>query len=77
VKILIQVKLFATLQKFTPDSAENYPIESGTTVRKLIEQLDIPEEKARLIFINGVKADLASTLTGGERVGIFPPVGGG
>ncbi len=47
------------------------------SVRILLEQLNIPEEKARLIFIDGVKANLSATLQGGERVGIFPPVGGG
>jgi sulfur-carrier protein len=73
----IQVKLFATLQKFMPDSAENFAIEPGTTVNNLIQQLDLPKEKIKLIFINGVKAELTSVLKGGERVGIFPPVGGG
>ena len=73
----IQVILFATLQKFMPDSAENFPIEAGTTVHNLIQQLDLPEDKIKLIFINGVKAELTSVLKGGERVGIFPPVGGG
>ncbi|MGD8660600.1 MAG: hypothetical protein PVH37_11740 [Desulfobacterales bacterium] len=46
-------------------------------MRNLLEELNVPQEKARLIFIDGVKADLSSTLEGGERVGIFPPVGGG
>ena len=73
----IHIKLFATLQRFSPSSADNYAIDPGISVRKLLEKLDIPEEKARLIFIDGVKASLSSTLTGGERVGIFPPVGGG
>ena len=73
----IQIKLFATLQKFMPESAENYAIESGTTVRNLIQQLDLPEDKIKLIFVNGVKAELTSALKGGERIGIFPPVGGG
>ena len=73
----IQVKLFATLQKFMPDSAENFVIEPGTTVHNLIQQLDLPKDKIKLIFINGVKAELTSVLKGGERVGIFPPVGGG
>jgi sulfur-carrier protein len=73
----IQVKLFATLQKFMPDSAENFAIEPGTTVNNLIQQLDLPKDKIKLIFINGVKAELTSVLKGGERVGIFPPVGGG
>lgn len=73
----IQIRLFATLQRFMPDSAENYAIEPGTTIHSLIQQLDLPENQVKLIFINGIKADLATVLLGGERIGIFPPVGGG
>ena len=73
----IQIKLFATLQRFMPASAENYTIETGTTIRMLLQQLDLPENKAKLIFIDGVKAELTTVLEGGERIGIFPPVGGG
>ena len=73
----IQIKLFATLKRFMPASAENYPIETGTTIRTLLEQLDLPEDKAKLIFIDGIKAELTTVLKGGERIGIFPPVGGG
>ena len=73
----IQIKLFATLQSFMPDSAENYAIEPGTTIGTLIQQLDLPEDKVKLIFINGVKAELTTVLKGGDRIGIFPPVGGG
>ncbi len=77
MKTQINIKLFATLQQFMPASAENYTIEAGTTIQRLLDQLDIPQEKAKLIFINGAKADLSTALNGGERVGIFPPVGGG
>jgi molybdopterin converting factor small subunit len=77
MKAQINLKLFATLQQFMPASADNYTIEAGVTIQRLLEQLEIPQGKARLIFINGVKADLNTALNGGERVGIFPPVGGG
>ena len=73
----IQVKLFASLQKFMPASAENYAIEAGITVGELLEQLDIPQDMIKLVFIDNVRAELTSILKGGERVGIFPPVGGG
>jgi molybdopterin converting factor small subunit len=76
-QVYITLKLFASLEKFTPDSADNYPVEPGTSVRKLIAGLKIPEEKAKLIFIDGVRDELDSILKGGERIGIFPPVGGG
>ena len=76
-QIHIQIKLFATLQIFMPASAENYAIETGTSIRALLQQLDIPEDKAKLIFIDGLKAEPTTILKGGERIGIFPPVGGG
>jgi len=73
----IQIKLFANLQKFMPASAENYAIEAGITVGTLLQQLDIPQDMIKLVFIDNVRAGLTSILKGGERIGIFSPVGGG
>jgi sulfur-carrier protein len=77
MKTYIDLKLYATLNKFSPVSSEQHPVEPGTTVLSLIENLGIPIQQAKLIFINGVKCELTTSLQGGERVGIFPPVGGG
>ena len=77
MKPQIQLKLFATLDEFTPPSADSYTIDQGMSIKDLLDQIKIPRTKAKLIFINGVKAELTSILEGGERVGIFPPVGGG
>lgn len=73
----IDLRLFAGLQRFNPASPESYPIEPGTTIQELLEAIGVPLEKAKLIFVNGLKKELNFTLNGGERVGIFPPVGGG
>jgi sulfur carrier protein ThiS len=73
----IHLKLYATLQAFMPAVGEEYPISPGMTVQELLTRLDLPAEKAKLIFIDGTKAELTSRLEGGQRVGIFPPVGGG
>jgi molybdopterin converting factor small subunit len=73
----IQLQLFASLRKFMPPVADNYAIDAGITVGRLITQLDLPQDQVKLIFVNGVKAKMATILNGGERVGIFPPVGGG
>lgn len=73
----ITINLFATLKKFTPVSSDSYSIKPGITVKKLLEELSVPEDEVRLVFIDGVKHDLGSILKGGERVGIFPAVGGG
>jgi len=75
--ISIDLKLFATLQKFTPPDSNVHVVKAGTRVRTLVRQLGIPEAKAKLIFINGIKVSLDSVLKDGDRLGIFPPVGGG
>lgn len=73
----IDLKLYATLSKFSPHLARQYPVEPGTSVLSIIEKLGIPKDQAKLVFINGIRCDLSTPLRGGERVGIFPPVGGG
>jgi sulfur carrier protein ThiS len=73
----IKLKLYATLKIFMPAGGEEVPISPGMTVGDMLSQLNLPADKAKLIFIDGMQADLSSRLEGGERVGIFPPVGGG
>ncbi len=73
----IKLKLYAALQALVPPEGEDYPISPGMTVQELLGQLNLPADKAKLIFVDGRKADLLFKLNGGERVGIFPPVGGG
>ena len=73
----IDLRLFATLQKFTPENSDAFAIMPNATIREVLEQINVPVEKVKLIFVNGLKKDLDVKLCGGERVGIFPPVGGG
>lgn len=77
MKATIDLKLFATLASHSPANATELAIEDGITIGQLIDRLDIPLPEAKLIFVNGVRKDLDTVLHGGERVGIFPPVGGG
>ena len=73
----IEIRLFATLSRFLPRGADQYAIEPRQTVGTLLECLKIPREKAKLVFVNGIRAALDTPLEDGDRVGIFPPVGGG
>ena len=78
VTVSIEVHLFASLKKYLPDEvACAYPVEPGTPVSVVFDRLKIPENEVKLIFINGVKTDGATLLSGGERLGVFPPIGGG
>lgn len=73
----IDLRLFAALASRTPADASSYPIEAGMSVKQLLAKIQVPPADVKLIFINGVRGRLESRLHGGERVGIFPPVGGG
>ncbi len=50
---------------------------AGATVADIVANLDLPKEQVKLIFINGRKAELSTVLQEGDRLGLFPPVGGG
>ena len=73
----IDIKLYATLQKYAPPSAGRYGVKPGTTIRQLIDELKIPDGSVKLVFVDGRRAALDVPLQGDERVGLFPPVGGG
>lgn len=75
--IHLQIKLFASLGHLTPPNADRFPVPPGMTVQDLLIALGVPLEEVQLVFINGVKQDMTSKLQNGDRVGIFPPVGGG
>ncbi|MFO7911010.1 MAG: MoaD/ThiS family protein, partial [Desulfotignum sp.] len=76
-QIIIELKLFATLAEFAPENADNFTVQEGTTVEMLIRELNIPADTVKLIFVNGRKQDTTYVLKPGDRLGLFPPVGGG
>ena len=76
-RIKIQLKLYATLRKFIPDDEDEISVEQGSSVSDVLKQLGIPSTEAKLVFIDGKRGGIDTILDGGERVGIFPPVGGG
>ena len=75
--IHIKLELLATLKRYEPESPDRFSVRPGMTVKELIGILGIPEYEVNLVFINGARGNLDSILTGDERVGLFPPLGGG
>jgi len=77
----IELKLYASLASHMPKktSGNSWSVEisEGTKVRELLEQFGIPTDAIKLVFLNGVHASGDETLNDGDRVGIFPPIGGG
>ena len=77
MSIHIQIKLFASLSQYEPEAPERHPIAPKTSVSDMLEHLGAPCDEAKLIFVNNRRGKLSTILKDGDRVGIFPPVGGG
>ncbi|MDD5093789.1 MAG: MoaD/ThiS family protein [Dehalococcoidia bacterium] len=77
----IEVNLFASLSRYKPGTIGgcSWMVDclSGTTVRQLLDQLGVPIDEVRLVFKNGVHIPPDTVLEDGDRLGIFPPIGGG
>ena len=73
----ITLKCFASLSRFSPPDAEAYSIAPGETVASLVARLGIPPDDLKLVFVNGEHVGLDAVLNDGDRVGLFPAVGGG
>jgi molybdopterin synthase sulfur carrier subunit len=80
-KMPVQVLLNATLRRFCPtyDPYQGLSLEvpPGTPVSRIIVILGLPPEEVTLIMVNGVRRDPDFALQGDERLGLFPPIGGG
>jgi len=77
----IKLNLFATLARYMPNKAKGnsciVEVGEGTRVEDLLRALKIPANEIKLVFLNGVHARGDEILKDGDRVGIFPPIGGG
>lgn len=77
----IEVRLFATLRQFLPadsvDGVYYYQLAGEKTVKEVAEKLQLPFPDIHLIMINGEQGKLDSAINDGDRLGFFPPVGGG
>jgi len=72
----IEVRCFATLGKFAPrDGALALP--EGTDVAGAMAALGVPPDEVKIIFVNGKAVGPQTALRDGDRLGLFPAVGGG
>ena len=77
----VTVKLYATLVRYAHGTRAGMPFElelpEEATLRHLIDQLNIPPEETRIIFVHGIIQETDYKLKEGDVVGMFPPIGGG
>ncbi len=77
----VTVTLYATLTRYHPEGKKNeaftVEVPEGTTVKDLLNKLGIKENEAKQVFIKHKSRPEDYHLEDGEKVAIFPPVGGG
>ncbi len=79
--IRVEVRLYASLEKTRPPlgAGEPFPveIEAGARVEQLVKSLGIDPGAVRLAFVNGGVREFDHVLAEGDRVALFPAIGGG
>jgi sulfur carrier protein ThiS len=77
----LQIFLNATLRQYLPgyDPYEGIALEvkPGTTVAQVLATLGVPAGEVALLMVDGRRQEPDFVLQGGERLGFFPPIGGG
>ncbi len=81
VTMRVRVKLFATLSRYFGDATPGTPLEietpDGATLADLVNQLKLPREEVKVLFVNGRSRSMDWVLGPGDEIGIFPLVAGG
>lgn len=77
----VQVKLFATLCRYSSNAAPGIPFEmelpEGATLADLVNHLKLPREEVKVFFVKGRARPENWRLEDGDEVGIFPLIAGG
>ena len=77
----IEIRLFASFSHYASHKDLGtdgcLDLEHPATIRDAAVHLGIPESEIKLVFLNGVRASMETLLKDHDRLGIFPPIGGG
>lgn len=79
--IKVNVKLFATLRRHFPgyDTEKGIDVEmnEGSTVEDLLHTLQLSQNEARVIIVNGISKKITDPIKNRDQVNIFTPLSGG
>ena len=81
----ITLKLYATLGKYLPESADANVVEieipDNATPYEVVDRFNVPREMVHLVLLNGVYLDpdqrAKQVMKHGDALAIWPPVAGG
>ena len=77
----IEVRLYANLRDLHPEAGKEgeltVSLNDNSNVSALIGKLNLPRKEISLVMVNGKHQKDDFVLKDGDRVGIFPLIGGG
>ena len=77
LKVFLSSTLRQYIPRYDPSEGSEFSLNRKTTVSELCKLMNIPEDKIKIVMVNGKSESFDYELQGDERVGLFPPVGGG
>ena len=79
--LTVEVRLYAALRKYHPSLGIGEPLvitlDDKAKLGNLLDELKLPKEEIKAVFVNGKWEEESYPLRDGDRIGIFPPIGGG
>lgn len=79
--ITVEARLYAALRKYHPGLGIGEPLvitlDDEARLGNLLDELKLPKEEVKVAFVNGKWEAESYLLQEGDRIGIFPPIGGG
>lgn len=78
----VEINFFASLARYMRDKTGSQAnrvldVGEGSTIIDILTRMEVPLEKVKILFLNGIHATGDEVLKEGDRVGVFPPVAGG
>ena len=75
------IKLSSSLRRhvagYEPVNGLAYDLKPGQNVAQVMDDLGIPAARVKIVMVNGVSSPVDHVLKDGDRLALFPAVGGG
>lgn len=79
--MVVELRLYATLRRYTPadvvDGVLAIEVPNDCNVAGVLQKIGLPTQEVHLLMLNGASATFDAKLRSGDRIGVFPPIGGG
>ncbi|MDR3556647.1 MAG: MoaD/ThiS family protein [Syntrophobacteraceae bacterium] len=76
----VELRLYATLRRFAPNAeggALFVEMPEGASAADLIAKVKVDAGEVHILMVNGRSSPFVQRLAEGDRIGLFPAIGGG